>query len=216
MPNEAAEPLGGSNSQKLVHIGGRDLLVTDREQLLKERLAIAHRTGRTPREQIDRFRLDLPIGAWLERLANGKGPRVLDTGVYQAALAAGKPEPRPLFAHFTAEGVVWDDGRAEAVDSVIFATGYRPNLAYLAGLGALDAEDQVQQKHGVSLTVPGLYFVGLSNQRTFASATLRGVGADAALVVRHLKRHLRTVQQPHRSTYPLACCLTGSTSASAQ
>lgn len=164
----------------------------------------------------DRFRLDLPVGAWLERLANGKGPRVLDTGVYQTALAARKPEQRPLFAHFTEAGVAWDDGRAEAVDSVIFATGYRPNLAYLAGLGALDAEAQALQKHGVSLMVPGLYFVGLSNQRTFASATLRGVGADAALVVRHLKRHLRTVQQPHRSTYPLACCLTGSTSASAQ
>jgi putative flavoprotein involved in K+ transport len=42
----------------------------------------------------------------------------------------------------------------------------------------------------VSLTVPGLYFMGLSNQRTFSSATLRGVGSDAAVVVRHLTRQL--------------------------
>jgi putative flavoprotein involved in K+ transport len=162
----------------------------------------------------DRFRLDLPVGAWLERLANGKGPRVLDTGLYQAALAAGKPEQRPLFAHFTEEGVVWNDGLRETVDAVIFATGYRPNLAYLDGLGALDADGQVRQKHGVSLTVPGLFFVGLSNQRTFASATLRGVGADAALVVRQLKRHLRPVQQPRQYGW-LPCCLPGSSSASA-
>lgn len=160
----------------------------------------------------DRFRLDLPVGAWLERQANGKGPRVLDTGVYQAALAAGKPEPRPLFTHFTEEGVVWDNGSREQIDAVIFATGYRPNLAYLAGLGAVDAEGRVQQKHGVSLTVPGLFFVGLSNQRTFASATLRGVGADAALVVRHLKRHLRTSQSPRRSFYTRFCCPTASPS----
>jgi putative flavoprotein involved in K+ transport len=95
-----------------------------------------------------------------------------------------------MFARFTENGVAWDDGRAEEVDTMIFATGYRPNLDYLAPLGALDAEGQVLQHHGASLSVPGLYFVGLSNQRTYASATLRGVGPDAAVVVRHLTRHL--------------------------
>jgi putative flavoprotein involved in K+ transport len=73
---------------------------------------------------------------------------------------------------------------------VIFATGYRPNLAYLAPLNALDAEGRALHRHGVSLTTPGLYFMGLSNQRTFASATLRGVGSDAVVVVRHLTRQL--------------------------
>jgi len=134
--------------------------------------------------------LDSPLGAWLSRLADGKGPRVLDTGVYRAALAASLPNQRAMFARFTDSGVVWDDGSAEDVDTVIFATGYRPNLAYLAPLGALDTEGQARQHYGVSLTMPGLYFVGLSNQRTFASATLRGVGPDAAVVVRHLSRQL--------------------------
>jgi putative flavoprotein involved in K+ transport len=134
--------------------------------------------------------LDSPLGAWLNRLADGKGRRVLDTGIYCAALAAGTPNQRAMFARFTDTGVVWDDGSVEDVDSVIFATGYRPNLSYLAPLGALDAEGQVLQRHGVSLTMPGLYFMGLSNQRTFASATLRGVGSDAAVVVRHLTRQL--------------------------
>jgi putative flavoprotein involved in K+ transport len=87
-------------------------------------------------------------------------------------------------------GVVWDDGSVEDVDTVIFATGYRPNLSYLAPLGALDVEGRALHWYGVSLTVPGLYFMGLSNQRTFSSATLRGVGPDAAVVVRDLTRHL--------------------------
>ena len=80
--------------------------------------------------RLDTRPLDSRLGTWLSRLADGKGPRVLDT------------------------------------------------------------EGQALQQHGVSLTVPGLSFVGLSNQRTFASATLRGVGPDAAVVVRHLTRHL--------------------------
>jgi putative flavoprotein involved in K+ transport len=136
--------------------------------------------------------LDSSLGRWLNRLANGKGPRVLDRGIYQSALAAGAPDQRPMFDRFTERGVVWSDGSVEDADAVILATGYRPNLAYLAPLGALDAEGRAFQRYGVSQTVPGLYFVGLSNQRTYASATLRGVGADAAVVVRHLKRHLAT------------------------
>jgi putative flavoprotein involved in K+ transport len=134
--------------------------------------------------------LDSAIGTWLTSLVDGKGPRVLDTGVYRAALAANTPDRRAMFTGFTDSGITWDDGSVEDVDAVIFATGYRPNLPYLAPLGALDAEGQVLQRHGVSLIVPGLYFVGLSNQRTFASATLRGVGSDAGVVVRHLTRHL--------------------------
>jgi putative flavoprotein involved in K+ transport len=105
-----------------------------------------------------------------------------------------------MFERFSEQGVVWSDGRAEAVDTVIFATGYRPNLDYLAPLGALDADRRPVQRHGVSQTVPGLYFVGLSNQRTYASATLRGVGPDAAVVVRHLTRYITTPAHSGRAT----------------
>jgi putative flavoprotein involved in K+ transport len=139
--------------------------------------------------------LDSVIGKWLTRLVDGKGPRVLDTGLYRAALAAKKPDWRFMFASFTNSGLVWDDGSVEDVDTVIFATGYRPNLTYLTSLGALDTEGQALQRHGVSLSVPGLYFVGLSRERTFASATLRGVGPDAAVVVHHLTRQLAPVKR---------------------
>jgi putative flavoprotein involved in K+ transport len=140
--------------------------------------------------RLDRRPLDSRLAQWLERRAKNTGRRVLDTGVYRAALAAGCPAQQPMFARFTENGVAWDDDQAEPIDAVIFATGYHPNLDYLESLGALDAEGQVLHQHGVSMSVPGLYFVGLSNQRTYASATLRGVGPDAAVVVRHLTHHL--------------------------
>ncbi|MDQ8737171.1 NAD(P)/FAD-dependent oxidoreductase [Paenibacillus sp. LHD-38] len=54
--------------------------------------------------------------------------------------------------------------------------------------GALDDRGYAVQKGGLSSTVPGLYYLGLSGQRSFASATIRGVGSDAKYVVKHLKR----------------------------
>jgi putative flavoprotein involved in K+ transport len=113
---------------------------------------------------------------------------VLDIGTYKAAVKAGHPDWRPLFKHFIPHGVVWQDGSHEAIDALIFATGYQPNLEFLRPLGAIDRYGQATQRKGISTHLPGLYYVGQSLQRTQASATLRGVGADAAYVVRHLHR----------------------------
>lgn len=127
----------------------------------------------------------------LNLFADQGTPFVVDAGGYRRAVAAGSPEQRPMFLGFTERGVAWPGGATEPVDAVVFATGFRPRFAYLAGLGATDETGRVLHHGGVSAVVPGLYFVGLSGQRTFASATLRGVGPDAAYVVRHLRRYLR-------------------------
>lgn len=116
---------------------------------------------------------------------------VLDAGRYQAAIAASRPDWRPLFARLTPEGVVWTDGQAETVQTILLATGYRFQPDYLTGLPALDTQGQVQHRRGSSQSVPGLFFLGLSYQRTYASATLRGTGPDAAVVVRQVKRFLQ-------------------------
>lgn len=118
-----------------------------------------------------------------------------DLGDYQARLDEGKPDQRKMFTAFYSDGVIWADGTKEAVDTVIFATGYRPDLAYLQALGALDAEGRPLQTAGVSHSVPGLYYVGLEGQRSFASATLRGVGPDAKFVVRKLQHFLKSRTQ---------------------
>jgi putative flavoprotein involved in K+ transport len=158
--------------------------------------------------RLDTSAFDQPIGAIFRRLVGGSGVAVLDTGHYQAALTIDTPDQRRMFQRFTEHGVVWADGSTERVDTVIFATGYRPNLGYLAPLGALDAEGHALHHNGVSLTVPGLGFIGLTNQRTFASATLRGVGADAAVVVRHLHSAAqREHSAPARRRFGLfPCC----------
>ena len=50
--------------------------------------------------------------------------------------------------------------------------------------------------------VIGLGYVGLARQRTVASTTLRGVGADAKIVVDHLRKYCQAQQR--RSTTPPA------------
>jgi putative flavoprotein involved in K+ transport len=120
---------------------------------------------------------------------------VFDTGTYRTAIGRGQPDCQPMFERFTEDGLVWSDGRHEKVDTVIFATGYRPHLAYLAGMGALDQAGRALQRHGASTSVSGLYYVGLPRQRTVASATLRGAGADAKIVVNQLRRYTEARRQ---------------------
>ncbi|SIM56634.1 putative flavoprotein involved in K+ transport [Micromonospora cremea] len=116
---------------------------------------------------------------------------VLDTGVYRDAIASGQLARREMFTAFTPDGVTWPDGTSEQVDAVIFATGYRPNLDYLAPLGALERSGMPRQVGGVSTTHAGLVYLGLEFQRSFSSNTLRGVGRDATHVIAALAEHVR-------------------------
>jgi putative flavoprotein involved in K+ transport len=125
------------------------------------------------------------FGKWL---LQSKPEGVLDTGKYQKAVENQKPNQKAMFAQFTKEGVVWTDGTQEKVDTVIFGTGYRPNVNYLSSLHALDEDGYPLHQNGVSTVVSGLYYVGLPWQRSLASATLRGVGRDAKYVMKHMKK----------------------------
>src|SRR5690625_3639336 len=121
------------------------------------------------------------------------GTPVIDTGKYRAALEAAHPDQRPRFAEYVPDGVVWPDGSRERVDSVVFATGYRPHLPYLASLGVLDEAGAPRHNRGVATVRPGLAFLGLELQRSFSSNTLRGVHRDARYVVEALTRQPRNI-----------------------
>jgi putative flavoprotein involved in K+ transport len=133
-------------------------------------------------------RTGLDTAGWARRLlTGGKGTPVFDTGTYRAKIATGNPDRRPMFTRLDGDRVVWDDGSREHVDVVLLATGYRPGVDYLADLGALNAGGMPLHRGGISSTHPGLGYVGLEWQRSFASATLRGVGADARHVLTRLR-----------------------------
>ncbi|MBF6621168.1 MAG: NAD(P)/FAD-dependent oxidoreductase [Patulibacter sp.] len=128
-----------------------------------------------------------PLGRWLDRLPVS----VIDDGPYRAAVDAQRPDRRPIFDRLDGGDVVWADGSREPLDAVILATGYRPDLPYLEGTGALAADGSPLHRRGLSTTVPGLGYVGLEFQRSFSSNTLRGCGRDARHVVAALRSATR-------------------------
>ncbi len=112
---------------------------------------------------------------------------VLDDGRYRALLRDSEVAWRPIFTRIDGRNLVAANGERRVADVLIFATGYRPHLPFLSGTRAVDTQGVPLHRSGVSTTVPGLGFVGLEHQRSFASATLRGVGRDASTVVRRLR-----------------------------
>jgi putative flavoprotein involved in K+ transport len=128
----------------------------------------------------------LPVGDWFGWKLTEP---VLDQGMYRHAFKNGRLVHRPLFDSVTSDGLFWGDS-AQPFDTLLLATGFVSRPEFLEDLDGLSALEASQQRGGVSLKVPGLYFVGVPWQRSHASSTLRGVGADAAFVVKHLKRRL--------------------------
>ncbi|GAA3957077.1 hypothetical protein [Allohahella marinimesophila] len=127
-----------------------------------------------------------PLGAWFGWKFS---EAVLDQGQYQAAIRDGRIGWRPMFDRLSEDGMHWGEAR-EAVDALVLATGYRQAPAFLASLERDGRSAVASQRGGISRSFPGLYFVGVPWQRSHASATLRGVGADAAHVVSRIRRHL--------------------------
>jgi len=75
-----------------------------------------------------------------------------------------------------------EDGRVLSVDGVIWATGFRPDYAWI-DLPIFDKNGFPVHTRGVVPGAPGLYFVGLPFQTALSSSLLGGVGTDADYIV---------------------------------
>ena len=84
-----------------------------------------------------------------------------------------------------ASGVVFDDGTALTVDSVIWATGFRPDHSWVE-LPVFDAGGRVAHQRGVTAS-PGLYFLGLPWMYTQGSALLGWVKNDAEFIAQRIE-----------------------------
>jgi putative flavoprotein involved in K+ transport len=131
--------------------------------------------------------------AWLDKIAGGSV--ITDSVGFRQALADGLLDVSPMFTGLDGDHVIWNHHQRERADAVILATGYRPSLGYLCGLGALDASGAPLHAGGISTTHLGLVYLGLEHQRTFASNTLRGVSADAAAVIAPLAAWIHDAPQ---------------------
>jgi putative flavoprotein involved in K+ transport len=83
-----------------------------------------------------------------------------------------------------------DHSLLEDVGVVVWATGYRPDYAWIHIPGVV-REGQVVHRRGVT-EVPGLFFLGLSWQHTRGSALLGFVNDDATYLADHIATSLGT------------------------
>ncbi|SJZ96403.1 Pyridine nucleotide-disulphide oxidoreductase [Chitinophaga eiseniae] len=109
-----------------------------------------------------------------------------DSGVYQHYL--------PAFDYFYEDGIAWENGQKEAVDTVIFCTGFRPALEHLRPLGIMQPNGKINTRGTMATDMPGLWLVGYGQWTGFASATLIGVGRTARKTAEELIAYLENAQ----------------------
>ena len=102
-------------------------------------------------------------------------------------MVRGRDEP--MVERLTEHGARWPDGREEPLDAVVWATGFRPALAHLRGLGLTwtDGHPATGTPDGSPFAVRSadgvpLWLLGYGDWCGPASATLIGVGRPAAAV----------------------------------
>lgn len=114
--------------------------------------------------------IDQPVG--------GLGDIVMIDTVKDAR-ARGVLHSREPFLSFEQNGVMWSDTSKQAVDAVIWCTGFKPALNHLKSLGIVEPNQTVAVENGRSMKVPNLWLVGYGEWTGMASATLIGVSRTA-------------------------------------
>ena len=90
------------------------------------------------------------------------------------------------FVRVTATGVVWPDGREEAIDRIIWCTGFRPALGVFASLDVIEPDGLIRVNGQQAVREPRLWLLGYGSWCGPASATLLGAGRVARSMVRQL------------------------------
>ena len=113
-------------------------------------------------------------------LVRVKPKDLINAGIESVARVVGVRDGRPLLA----------DDRTLDVQNVIWCTGYEHGFPWI-DLPIREEQGLPVHERGVVANVPGLYFVGLHFLYSMTSATLMGIGRDAARVVRAIESRTR-------------------------
>jgi putative flavoprotein involved in K+ transport len=80
---------------------------------------------------------------------------------------------------------VLEDGRVVEVSNVVWCTGFENDFDWIR-LPVVGDDGYPNQRRGVVLSAPGLYFVGLVFLHSFSSMLILGAGRDAGYVAKHI------------------------------
>ena len=124
-----------------------------------------------------------PISPLRQLREQGRTP-VIDIGTVDL-IRRGGITVRPGIAAFTADGVRFLDGREEAFDAVILATGYHADLEKLFPQVRVPVKDKGLPAEVIGTgELRGVYFVGYDIRQP--GGVLRTIGQQAARVAQHI------------------------------
>lgn len=107
------------------------------------------------------------------------------TPAIEAMAARGVLSRQPMFAEITPTGVRWPDGRAEALDAIIWATGFRSALDHLAPLQLREAGGGITMTGRLATQVardPRVHLVGYGPSASTIGANRAGAAAARELI----------------------------------
>ncbi len=125
-----------------------------------------------------------PMGRRLRpRIRGGGGPLLR---VRRSDLAAAGVERTDARVADVRDGrPLLDDGRVLDVANVVWCTGFTKDVSWIE-FPVLGEDGWPEQERGAVAAYPGLYFLGLLFQYSFASMLVGGAGPDAEQVARHI------------------------------
>ena len=154
---------------------------------------------------------DLKLGRLLDRIDAWAARAGVDADPPQRFAPTPVPRSGPRPRPFGSAGIA----------SVVWATGFRPDLSFLVDTGVFDRRGRIVHDGGVT-AAPGLYVLGLPFLRRRRSTLIGGAAADARDLADHLVGHLtaplpagrrastrRTVMEHHPVAAAVATIIAG-------
>lgn len=175
-------------SPQLIGTAGRRSI--DLDSLADRGISIAGRLGRIV-DGVAQFSGSLANTCMLADLKANRLLTTLDDWVRTNGIDddVGPPERLKPTAAAGGTPLLQLDLRRAGIQSILFATGYRPDHSWLQ-LPVVDQRGRIVHSGGVVRNTPGMYVVGYNMLRRRRSSYICGAEADSADLARHLHRHL--------------------------
>lgn len=123
----------------------------------------------------ERVRLGLPVRSVVS--VTGLGPSV----AYRRAEELGALRRRPMFDRLTERGVAWGEEEL-AVDAIVWATGFRPEVGHLAPLGLRGPGGGIRMEGTQAAADPRVHLVGYGPSASTVGANRAGRAAVNGIV----------------------------------
>jgi indole-3-pyruvate monooxygenase len=175
-----------------VHVVPRDLFGRPSQEtsLLLSRLPVAWRDAlmspvlRVAVGDLSRWGIVRPVLGPNRLIEDSGRIPILDVGTI-AHVKAGRIRVVPAMKEVLPDRVRFVDGRTEAFDAIILATGYRTGLdRFIDGFESISDERGRPHRFGEETGVPGLFFVGFRNPPTGALHEIAIEAPRVAMAIR--------------------------------